>query len=195
MRYLAIPVTLLILFLLGGCILSLYPLYTEEDIVFKPELVGRWQGENGEIWEFSRDENDSYILRFTDADGKTGIFQAHLVELEEGVFLDFYPDEPDIEYSPVYQLHYIGAHSFAYVSQIEPELQLHLPDPGWLENKLEEDPDAIRHEVIDSHIILSASTQELQAFWSEHIDEKEAFLDPAPLERIEEIPEVQPDNQ
>jgi len=44
-----------LLLLLNSCVYSLFPIYTEETLVFIPELVGRWQlpEEDGDYIEFT----------------------------------------------------------------------------------------------------------------------------------------------
>ncbi|MBI3044618.1 MAG: hypothetical protein HYY78_17510 [Betaproteobacteria bacterium] len=40
---------------LAGCVFSLHPLYTDEDVVFDPALIGAWvQGNAGNTWEFGK---------------------------------------------------------------------------------------------------------------------------------------------
>ncbi|MFC3879265.1 hypothetical protein ACFOSV_03715 [Algoriphagus namhaensis] len=50
-----------LLLLLNSCVYSLFPIYTEETLVFLPELLGRWQltGEQEDYIEFQRINSES----------------------------------------------------------------------------------------------------------------------------------------
>lgn len=56
--------------LLNSCVYSLFPIYTEETLVFIPELLGRWQlaGEKDDYIEFTPLSGDEIIE--TESDGK-----------------------------------------------------------------------------------------------------------------------------
>jgi hypothetical protein len=85
---------------MAGCVpvMSLHPLYTEQDVVFEEKLLGLWVDDpNGPeaTWEFRRPDESKkeYELIFSDKKGQKGIFDAHLVKLNERFFLDVYPKE------------------------------------------------------------------------------------------------------
>ncbi len=113
--------------LLGGCIpvISLHPLYTEKDIVVDKKLCGTWIDESGDMkstWEFEciDEPKNAYKLIFTDENGKKGSFVAHLVKLENRLFLDIFPSElpwepedPNKMDWPYNSLFLIPAHTFA----------------------------------------------------------------------------------
>jgi hypothetical protein len=184
MQTLRIITTLGILILAAGCIRSLHPIYTEKDIVFEPGLIGQWQ-EKGEddVWVFSKGEDNAYKFVFTDGKGRQGAFKAHLAKIDGSLFLDFFPEKPELEENGFYQAHLLPVHTFAYVQQIEPVLQIRFPDYKWFETLVKESPDAIRHENVEPGIILSASTQELQAFWVKHLATEGAYGESSNMKR------------
>ena len=175
-----------VLLLLSGCIVqSLHPLYTDENVIFDMRLIGQWAEEGSkEIWEFSRlDEKRYGCVVYVDEEEK-GMLEAHLLTIKGKMFLDFFPTEPDWPSGIFYQLHLMPVHTFAFVRQIEPTLQIRFPNIDWLQELLEKNPDAIRHEKRGKHdIILSASTEVLQTFWLAHIDTEGAFDKPIDLQR------------
>lgn len=170
-----------VLILSTGCIPSLHPLYTEEDLVFEPGLIGQWtEDDSKEIWVFSKVNSDEYKLVHTDKDGIHGTFSAHLLKIKGNMFLDLFPEinGSSKKENSFYKFHFYPVHTFLYVKQIEPTLQMCFPNPEWIEKLIEENPKAIRHEVVeDDVIILTAGTKELQAFWLKHFETKEAFCD------------------
>lgn len=170
-----------ILILFVGCIRSIYPIYTEQDIVFEPKLIGQWsEGDSKELWSFSKDKANSYTLVFIDDKGKQGKFSVHLAKIKNKLFLDLFPVVPerDENENSFYRLHLIPVHTFIYVKQIEPTLQISFPNKRWFERYITQIPNAIRHEKIDSEIILTASTKDLQAFFLKHLETDGAFDDP-----------------
>ena len=174
-----------VLLLLSGCIVqSLHPLYTDENVIFDTRLIGQWSEEGSEeIWEFSRlDEKRYGCVVYVDEDEK-GMLEARLLTIKGKMFFDFFPTEPDWPSGIFYQLHLMPVHTFAFVEQIEPTLQIRFPNMDWLQELLEKNPDAIRHEKRGKHdVILSASTEVLQTFWLAHIDTEGAFDKPIDLQ-------------
>jgi hypothetical protein len=201
--------TVFILTLTTGCFVrSLHPLYTEQDIVFEPGLVGRWNDDDEAVWAFSRGDGDGYNLVITDDEGNRDPFIAYLVKIEGNLFLDLLPGTTKLEGTEFYKSLFLPVHTFCHIKQIEPTLQMRAPDLGWLEALLEEDPGAIRHEKIQNEIvappasgaeapgnvprrkmqyeiILTAPTKDLQAFLIEHLHDKDAFGEQSNMKRLE----------
>src|SRR5580765_3114056 len=176
-----------------GCIpTSINPLYTGQDLVFDPALIGVWRGEGDakETWAFEKAGDTEYKFVYTEDDGKTGQFEAHLLKLGNTKFLDFFPDESGIEdmnRSGFYKVHLLRTHSFLKVMQIEPALQMAPLDLKWLREFLGKNPNAIRHHKIgegdEAQIVLLASTPELREFVEKHLKTKGAFGEPINLKR------------
>ncbi len=164
--------------MLGGCVLSsLHPLYTDEELIFEEKLIGKWSDENN-LWEFREGEPNTYQMRIFD--GKEGRFVAHLVKLEDMLFLDIFPDEPCLEQdSDFYKWHILPTHTFMKVDQIEPKLQLRMMNYEKVSEILQEDPNLLKHEVVEDRIVLTASTEQLQEFIVEYAGEGGVFADEA----------------
>ena len=173
--------------LLGGCVpvMSLHSLYTKEDVVFEKNLVGIWVDDANGTWEFKHpDEKDmAYELILSSPDGTKGLLVANLVKLENQLFLDVYPTQ-----SPCGKLEdpneaewfynsflFVRAHTFIKVDSIEPQLRIQLTDDDGMKKLLKEDPNAVKHELAEDEIILTASTKELQAFVLKYADDSRVF--------------------
>jgi len=165
----------------GGCLYSLHPLYTQDTLVFRDELVGKWSDEDA-IWEFRDAEDMEYELRVFD--GKEGRFSAHLVQLDDMLFLDIYPAEETLEEMQSFSaMHLLPSHTFMKVEQIEPKLILRAIDAGEVGNLLEEDPNLLKHEEIDNGLVLTASTEALQGFMLAFGHDEDLFGDATELTR------------
>ena len=174
-------VFLLVVLYFMGCIRSLHPLYTEEDLVFSTDLIGTWIDKENNIWTFIAAGENSYSLIFSE-EGEPAQFESHLVKLGGYLFLDTYPEEPSIN-NDFYNMHLIGAHLFAKM-EIYPDSCIYtLMDYSWLENTLTDSSTNLSYERIDDAIILTAKTKDLQAFFLKYANNAQAFKDTSILRR------------
>lgn len=171
---------------LTGCIPSVNPFYTEQDVSFDPRLVGLWQksGEQ-ETWQFEKEGEKAYKLTLTDKDRRRGVLKARLFKQSDDLYLDVTPT--DCEFASD-QADIIGAcmmpgHLLIRVAQVEPTLKLAFFDFDWLAKHLEKDPGALAHHAEEKRLLLTASTRELQQFVARHRAEGELFQKPEELVR------------
>ena len=188
--------------IIGGCVpvISLHPLYTEKDIVVDKKLYGTWVDDANNTkttWEFkSIDEpKNAYKLIFSDDEGMKGSFVAHLVKLQNRLFLDIYPsdlpwetEDPNKMDWPYNSLFLIPAHTFVKIDSIETQLKLRLTSESKMEELLKENPDAVEHTTVTTvgdRLVLTGSTKELQAFVLKYADNEKVFTDQVVLSRKE----------
>ena len=161
----------LLVLLLAGCLPSLHPLYNEKTLIFREELIGKWMEDDGSFWQFRRGGEKEYKLRLFEEHEELGQFSAHLIEIEGLMFLDIFPDGDALEnMDDFYQIHFLPVHTFLKVDRINPNLQLRMVDYEKMENMLENDPNILKHEILDDRIVLTASTEELQHFVIKHVE-------------------------
>jgi hypothetical protein len=182
---------------IGGCmpVLSLHPLYTEKDVVLNQKLYGTWVTDSNDsktTWEFKSidDPKNAYNLIFTDKDGRKGSFVAHLVKLQDKLFLDIFPSElpwnpedPNKMDWPYNSLFLIPAHTFIKVDSIEPQLKLRLTLDSKMEELIKENPNAVEHASIGDRLVLTGSTKKLQAFVLKYANDERVFTNQAILSR------------
>jgi hypothetical protein len=81
-----------------------------------------------------------------------------------------------------------AVHSFARVDRLTPAPTLTPLDYDWLSALLTKTPAALRHELVgptsDAHVVLTASTTQLQAFIRTHAADRAAFKKPIELEAV-----------
>jgi len=161
----------LLVLLLAGCLPSLHPLYNDETLIFREELIGKWMEEDGSFWQFRKAGEKEYKLRLFEEHEELGQFSAHLIEIEGLIFLDIFPDSDALEnMDDFYQIHFLPVHTFLKVDRIKPNLQLRMIDYEKMGNMLENDPNILKHEISDDRIVLTASTEELQHFVIKHVE-------------------------
>jgi hypothetical protein len=166
---------------LGGCappVQSVYPLFSENELIFDPNLLGLWNATDFNMTaQFSRieDQNaceiNAYKLIVTDNDGNRGLFFAGLGELQGNIFLEIYPDTShtyDSQESGFHKQHLLGMYSFIRIEQIDPNLKIALMDYDKVSKIIEADLNVLRHEFANDKLILTAPTEELQEFVVEY---------------------------
>ncbi len=173
--------------LLGGCVLSLHPLYTENDLIFEKKLLGTW-GRDGstETWQFKPGKGENYYkMILTDKKGKKGSFDAGLGKINNMMFLNIFPQKPELKETGYYQFHILRANSFIRIEQIEPTLIMRVMNPDTVNKMLENDPNLIKHEIVEDRLVLTASTEELQKFMKAHANDEGLFGELNELKRVQ----------
>lgn len=168
--------------ILSGCLVtSLHPLYTGNDVVYNEELTGSWKNTDGDdTWLFEEKSDRSYRLSISD-EKSTGKFEAHLVSLDDNLFLDLFPEEPENAEEGAgnqwYYLHLVPTHSFMAVSIEGDSLRLGLLQPDWFKDKIDQGTDIdVKFEVRDDdRYLLTDSTEGLQRFLLEHGNDKDFY--------------------
>jgi hypothetical protein len=196
--------------LLAGCvpIVSLHPLFTKETITFEEKLLGTWVEDSNKpqvTWEFARLEESAaerlpaelrdeaqkcYRVNVVDDKSHKGSFVACLVKLKDRLFLDVLPDKfPSDEQDPesmklTYNaFFFLRVHTFVRVDSLGDQLKIRLTDDEGFKKLIEAEPKAVKHEAIDDHLVLTASTEELQAFLTKYANDERLFPSDVTLTR------------
>jgi hypothetical protein len=160
-----------------GCIPSIHPLYTDKDVIFDPALLGVWGGQDTIFsWEFYSDDSTSYTLIYTD-DSASSSFTVHLVLLDEHLFMDLYPDEPECG-TEFYNMYMVPTHAIARVFLQGDMLRLDALDMEWVEEMIEDSAYSIAHERLENDaILITAGTADLQKLVLKGVDNRDAFAE------------------
>jgi hypothetical protein len=157
----------------AGCtVRSLYPLYTEGDLIFEPRLLGTW-GENDskDTWTFRQSGAKAYEVIARESSGETR-FEAHLLKLGSLWFLDVCSKGVDDAVA-------IPAHLFVQIRLEGDTLHVALLSWDWLRDMLARDPHAIAHlrllEGDSDSFVLTAAPKELQKFVTRYAADPQAF--------------------
>jgi len=170
------------LFLAGCVVTSIYPYYTDKDLVFDPEMLGDWvdAGATNQPPEYvqikSLGEKGYWATGFG-ANG-TNSTEVHLFCLRQRLFLDSFPTNRSLDYVPTHQV--------SKVTHIGQVLETSDLNYDWLIKLLEKNPKAIRHMVLrerpgdeqGGRVILTADTKELQRFILKYVSNTNAWKEP-----------------
>jgi len=184
-----IVISVIALFMVNCLVTSIHPLYTEKDLVFKPELLGTW--ENDELWTFEKMGKNAYELTIkesSESEGikereERGIYEAHLVKLEWFLFLDLYPDERKIEeYED--EIHLVPVHSIWRIWIEKDVMRLAWLANDWLEEMIDGNKVEIAHVRLEDRVVLTAPTKELQKLVLKYAEDTDAFPEPDEFHRV-----------
>lgn len=176
-RFALVVVILAVALLAQGClVVSIHPLYTENDIVFDEALIGTWGdvSSDGDTWVFEEGEGKAYRMTVNEEGKEPGHFEAHLVKLGEYLFLDLYPEEPD-GINEFFITHVIPAHSIWRARLSGDSLGLAPLDFEWITQEIKEGRLDIEHEKLKDLLVLTGEPRDLQMLVLKH--PHEAFED------------------
>jgi hypothetical protein len=152
--------------------MSLHPLYTDEDVIFNPALVGSW-GKAGEGWIFRKAEDNVYsvtLLGISNS-GDSLSLEGRLIKLDGYLFMDVTSKESAVE-----NVLAVPVHAFLRLSLEGDSLGIAYMDDSWLQDIIEQNKEQIKHELVDgSGILLTASPKELQQLVLKYAEDKKAF--------------------
>lgn len=174
---------------LTGCIPSVHPFYTEQDLISKPGLLGTWvekgKTDGSENWTFEAGGTNEYRLTVTEKEDKKGKFSAHLFKLKDDYFLDLIPTDCSLapDQADLVSFALFPGHLLVRVVQFEPELKLAFFDFDKLGKLLKDKPGALAHHQENDRVLLTADTRALQAFVLQHLGEGELFGEPGEMVR------------
>jgi hypothetical protein len=174
---------LLIICILPGCVISIHPLFTSDDLVFDKRLLGTWSvpGEN-ETWKFETGEHEmtpyanknSYLLKNTE-NGETRKFTANLTKLGDEFFLDLYPDDEMKTKNSLFEYHFLPVHTFAKIRIYDNKFELYFFNSDLLTKALQQNTIRLKHESLQYYEVITASTEELQQFVKKYAQRKDVF--------------------
>jgi hypothetical protein len=182
--------------LLGSCLTTLHPIFTEKDLVSDPRLNGKWSNiEDGSTANYrlaqindvkslstsmQRNVSKIYMLEERDAQGLLKSKQyAFMVRLGKYYYMDFYPTrlkQADNE-EKFFAAHYIPMHSIYRIRfKDDHSFEMQQLDAGYLENLIKNKKIRIRHEVTeDGNYVITAPTEELQKYIIKYSEVPEAY--------------------
>jgi hypothetical protein len=185
MKRLLLASLVLMAIALVGCMPSLHPLYTAENLVSLLGLSGNWEGnadESGpETWQFTQVDSVSYTLEYTENEAP-GEFDARIVQLGKYQFLDIAPIGPETE-NELYRGLLMPIHMFGRIWLTGDTLRIGWLDGDWLSRQLDSGTIVLNCETMDEDRLITASTAQLQEFAQKYADDTLAFP-PTVLDRV-----------
>lgn len=187
MKKVLLPLCVSILIWIVGCVPSLNPIWTEKDLIFDAALLGTWRDKDSKAtFVFTKTGDKEYRVLQTDDNGVKAEFEVRLAKLKDRRFLDFTiknVEDDQIKLNDWARFSIIPGHLILLVHATELELRIAAMNPDWLKEHVEKKPKAIATRKHGDGLVLTASTEELQAFVLKHSGENELFGGPMRLVR------------
>lgn len=144
----------------AACVPSLHPFYNDSDVVFEKRLLGKWTDtEHMESWLFERRGEKKYRMVNTDENGETALYDAAVFKLDGRTFLDIAP----IRKRDAYGGNLVAAHTAVEIVVEDERIRMFYLDPLWLKETIRKEGVAVRHTFIDGEVLLTDTTDKLQA--------------------------------
>ena len=102
-------------------------------------------------------------------------FSLHLVKLGNQTYLDFFPEDWDIN-NPILRVHLMPVHTFAIIT-IGDKIHIQWLDSEWLKEMFDKNKIRIRHENNGNYTLLTAKPEELQKFIIKYSGNNDIFSD------------------
>jgi hypothetical protein len=185
----------LVIFLISGCFVkSLHPFYKENEVIYKSELTGKWEGNDSSTWKIDQGmksaglfkpdiPDNAYLITYTDKKG-VAKFIVHLFQLDNRYFLDFYPGEVEST-NDLMAIHLVPMHTVARVDLSPGKIVIQWYNEEWLINLFRQNKIRIAHEKVPAtegkadednfQVVLTASTDDLQKFMLKYLDDPNAI--------------------
>jgi len=164
-----------------GCVWSLHPLYTQEDAVFEPGLVGVWAStEAMAIVKAAGDK--SYGITYVDtSEDSSGKYRGRLVRLGDTLFLDLVPEGDELRQAKSSGL--LATHLFFRLTLQEDTVRVEMVEDELLESV---DTGQLRHEKLPDRYLtlLTASSSEIRAWLQQHAQNPQLYSDTLELQRV-----------
>jgi len=171
-----------LLFFSGCKIFSLYPLYHEEDLIVKTELIGIWQMDSSENNYIRIDTLQDELYTFSILDSKDTVnYAMGLLELNNQYFIDLWALEVgNYEMWELMGRNFIPVHTFMKFDFIDNEITITPFDIKRLIKLFKENKIRLAHEFPwgkedDDYVVITASTSDLQKFIARYANDKDAF--------------------
>ncbi len=187
-------------FFLSGCLFTLYPIFTEKDVVYSQQLLGSWKYRINvkEVMYMNISKiNESgikklpgsiktiahkgYLITDKDEDGIIlGNYLVFLVKIGKYHFLDYYPLETTEhkKHPEFIKMHYAKMHFFYRINfKNSRSFEIKRFDEGYLKQLIEKKQISIQYEERAYRLpdVITAPTEELQQYILKYSNVKDAY--------------------
>lgn len=205
-RIAILSILLLSLLSLYSCVYSLFPIYTEDTLVFLPDLVGTWEEGGIEIafeayfneqidssnfelenevkeWLKKRKEN-GYKMTVNDSDGSIE-YQVRIAQIGKNLFMDMYPNPSGSKFEGRVIENFIPVHTFSKIEVLDQTLVITDFDLEKLRDLFKSNLIRLRHENVEGDIIITAQPEEIQKFLKIYAEDEGVFESPDEYRKVE----------
>lgn len=162
-------------------VLSLHPLFTEQDAILMPEIEGLWSIPVFDMTITFQKAGDNFYLLKYGADSNASIFEAVLVKIKDQIYLDLNGIMPDALGDEDYRDTFVATHSLYKIKMSKDTLQLYEANYPWFYNYAKKNNLLLKYEWVNNAMLLTSNTDELKLFIANHNNEQGIFENPLSL--------------
>ena len=161
---------------MSSCVYSLFPIYTEENQVFIPEIVGKWQAVDDftDYILFEKESKRSYRMIVFE-DGERTEYEMNLAQIGEDIFMDLYLAENEFIDGVMESMTWFPVHTFMKLEISKNQIDLVRFNWRKLNRLFESNLIRIRHENVDGTILITAQPKELEKFLDQYSNDESVF--------------------
>jgi len=181
-----------ILFICSFCILSaaypqkvvsLHPLFTEQDAVLIPGIEGFWSVPFFDMTvSFQKTGDNFYLLKYG-SETNPSTFEAVFVKIKNELYLDINGVMPDTFGDEDYRNSFLTVHTLYKFRMSKDTMQLSETNYSWFFNGAANNILQLKYEWVNNAMLLTYETDELKSFIAENSNEPEIFENPISLLR------------
>lgn len=162
-------------------VLSLYPLFTEQDAVLIPGIEGLWSIPYFDMTvSFQKAGDNFYLLRYG-SETNASTFEAVFVKIKNELYLDLNGVMSDTLGDEDYRNSFVTVHSLYKIRISKDTIQLSETNYAWFFNYATKKNLQLKYEWVNNAMLLTYETDALKSFIAENSNEQEIFKNPLSL--------------
>jgi len=156
-------------------VLSLHPLFIEQDAVLIPEIEGSWSIPDFDMYVSFQKAGDNFYLLKYGSEINTSIFEAVFVKIKDEIYLDLSGVMSESSADEDYRNSFLKVHSLYKIRISKDTLKLYETNYSWFYNYAMEKKLPLKYEWVNKAMLLTYKTDELKLFIAEHSNEQDIF--------------------
>ncbi len=162
-------------------VISLNPLFKEQDIILMPEIEGYWTMPAFD-WSMSlKKAGDNFYRFIDDVETSASEFEAVFVNIKGEIFLDLRGIFPENTGNSDYRNSFLSGHNIYKIKVLDDSLSLASLNYSWFYNQAVKKKLALEFDWISNGMLLTFSTDELKSFLADHSHEDGIFDEPVTI--------------
>jgi hypothetical protein len=175
--------------LINGClpVRSIHPFYTQDNIAFTQDLVGRWGDPKDDgTWMFVSDDKKTYSL-YIEEDNEVASFKATLFLVDDTFMLDVVPNSlfEECGKDNIEVTHVLPLHGLLKMEIQDNRLYIQISNEDTWKSLLTSAPNVIGYTLVDNETILTDKSEIIYSYLWSIQDMNDLWEEPDVLEKLE----------
>lgn len=163
-------------------VLSLHPLFTEQDAVLFPQAESKWALDENDTVVIKKTGDNFYLLQYGKA-GNPSQYEAVFINVGNTTLLDLVPKISDTLGSKEYRKQIQRLHSFLKIEITKDTLWVAELNYAWFYNQFKKNKNQLSHLWNEGSLIITATSSEMRNFIEAHVNDSAFFDQPFSLRR------------